>query len=223
MIRGERAERREGGSGASARTAQRLPADARERLDAYLDLLAKWNRVYNLTAIRERRHMESQHVNDALAVLPFLPDAPCSRLLDVGSGGGIPGIPLAIARPDWRVVLLDANTKKATFLTQAAIELGLANVRVVASRVEQFAPGAPFDVVISRAFSDLPTFALAASRLAAADGIIVAMKGALPADEIAALPNGVVVTATPALVVPGLDARRHLVIMRAARSGGPAR
>ena len=222
MIRGERVERRDGGSRAAASAGHPLPAEASERLDAYLDLLSKWNRVYNLTAIRERRQMQSQHVNDALAVLPFLPDAPRLRLLDVGSGGGIPGIPLAIVRPDWRVVLLDANAKKATFLTQAAIELGLANVSVVASRVEEFAPDAPFDVVISRAFSDLRTFALAASRHVADDGVIVAMKGALASDEIDALPNGIVVTATPALVVPGLDARRHLVIMRAAPGGGPS-
>lgn len=201
----------------SMRSAPALPAEARAKLDAYLDLLAKWNRVYNLTAIRERRQMESHHVSDALAVLPFLPDESGLSLLDVGSGGGIPGIPLAIARPAWRVVLLDANRKKVAFLTQAVIELGLANARAVASRIEDFAPGERFDVVISRAYSDLRAFAAAAAPHVADGGMIVAMKGALPQDEIDALPQDVVVTATPALDVPGLDARRHLVVMRAVR------
>ena len=194
--------------------AQCLPHDARSKLSAYLDLLAKWNRVYNLTAIRERTQMQALHIDDALAVLPWLPALPGMRLLDVGSGGGVPGIPLAIARADANVVLLDANGKKAAFLTQAAIELGLANARVVASRVEDFDAGERFDVVISRAFSDLRTFATAARRHLASGGVIVAMKGALPADEIAALPDDIAVTATPALNVPGVDASRHLVIMQ---------
>ncbi|HKU85238.1 MAG TPA: 16S rRNA (guanine(527)-N(7))-methyltransferase RsmG [Casimicrobiaceae bacterium] len=196
-----------------------LPAAARDRLAAYLDLLAKWNRVYNLTAIRDRARMETHHVQDALAVLPFLPDAPKARVLDVGSGGGLPGIPLAIARPDWRFVLLDANRKKAAFLAQAAIELELANVRVVASRVEDLEADEPFDIVISRAFSDLRTFAKLASRHVAPNGILVAMKGALPIVEIDALPRGIVVTAAPALDVPGLGAERHLVVMRVAQEG----
>jgi len=196
-----------------------LPAGARVRLAAYLDLLAKWNRVYNLTAIRERSRMETHHVQDALAVLPFLPDVPKARVLDVGSGGGVPGIPLAIARPQWTFVLLDANRKKAAFLAQAAIELELANVRAVASRVEDFAPDEPFDIVISRAFSDLRTFAALASRHLAPNGLLVAMKGTLPRDEIDALPPGVVVTAMPALDVPGLGAERHLVTMRVVQEG----
>ena len=136
------------------------------------------------------------------------------RLLDVGSGGGVPGISLAIARPGLRVVLLDANTKKAAFLQQAAIELALANVRVVASRIEDYRDNARFDVVISRAFSDLATFARGALAQLAEDGVIVAMKGRDPRDEIAALPQSVAVVATPALEVPGLDAQRHLVILR---------
>lgn len=195
-----------------------LPADAPGRLSAYLDLLEKWNRVYNLTAIRDRRQMQSHHVSDALAVLPFLPQARGVRLLDAGSGGGIPGIPLAIARPDWNVVLLDSNRKKSTFLMQAAIELGLANVRVADSRIEDYQSDEPFDVVISRAFSDLRTFANLASRHVAASGMLVAMKGALPDDEIETLPANIVVTATPSLAVPDLDAERYLVIMRVARA-----
>lgn len=194
-----------------------LSAAARDALSRYLDVLAKWNRVYNLTAIRDRVQMESHHVRDALAVLPFLPDAPSLQVLDVGSGGGIPGIPLAIVRPAWQITLVDSNRKKVAFLTQAAIELGLANVRAIASRVEDMQSDKPFDVVISRAFSDLRTFAMLAGRHVARDGVLVAMKGAFPSDEIAELPSDVQVTATPALDVPGLDAKRHLVIMRIAR------
>jgi len=191
-----------------------LSAEARSKLSAYLDLLGKWNRVYNLTAIRERDQMEALHVEDALAVLPFLPDKPGLRLLDVGSGGGIPGIPIAIARPSWDVVLVEANGKKAAFLQQAVIELRLPNVACRAVRVEAFRDADRFDVVIARAFSDLRTFARVAREHVAPGGLVVAMKGALPEDEIAALPQDVAVIATPAVDVAGVDAARHLVIMQ---------
>jgi len=192
-----------------------VPPDAAGKFSRYLDLLLKWNRTYNLTAIRERPRMITHHVQDALAVLPFLPAKPRLRVLDVGTGGGIPGIPLAIARPDWRFVLLDANHKKVAFVTQAAIELGLSNVTAVVARVEDFVADAPFDVVISRAFSDLRSFARLALPHVASDGVIAAMKGVLARDEIDALPRDIEVVATPALHVPGLDAARHLVLMRA--------
>lgn len=191
-----------------------LPGNVQAKFDAYLDLLTKWNRTFNLTAIRERPQMVTHHLNDALAVLPYLPARQRLRLLDVGTGGGVPGIPLALARPEWKVVLLDSNRKKVTFLTQAIIELDLTNVRAVGSRVEDYVPDAQFDVVIARAFSDLRSFAEAAMRHLAPGGALVAMKGVLPDDEIAALPPDVRVTGTPALDVPGLDAQRHLVIMR---------
>jgi 16S rRNA (guanine527-N7)-methyltransferase len=199
-------------AGAGARDA---PAATADKFSHYLDLLAKWNRTYNLTAIRERPKMITHHLEDALAVLPFLPARRHLRVLDVGTGGGIPGIPLAIARPDWTLVLLDANHKKIAFVTQAAIELDLPNVRAVAARVEDFVADAPFDVVISRAFSDLGSFAALAAPHVAADGLIAAMKGALAQEEIDALPAGFSIVATPALHVPGLDAARHLVLMRA--------
>ena len=192
------------------------PAATADKFSRYLDLLAKWNRTYNLTAIRERAKMITHHLEDTLAVLPFLPARPHLRVLDVGTGGGIPGIPLAIARPDWTLVLLDANHKKIAFVTQAAIELDLPNVRAVAARVENFVADAPFDVVFSRAFSALGSFASLASPHVAADGLIAAMKGALAQEEIDALPAGFSIVATPALHVPGLDAVRHLVLMRAA-------
>ncbi len=195
-----------------------LPADAADRLAAYVALLAKWNRTYNLTAIREPERMITHHVLDALAVLPHLPQRPGVRVLDVGSGGGVPGIPLAIARPQWHVVMLDSNHKKGAFVQQALIELPLANAEAVVSRVEDYAPALAFDVVISRAFADLATFATSSARHLAPRGQLVAMKGVHPDEEIAALPAGIRVVATHALAVPGLDAKRHLIVME--RDGG---
>ena len=157
--------------------------------------------------------MVTHHVLDALAVLPHLPAREHLLLLDVGSGGGVPGVPLAIARPGWRVVLLDSNHKKGAFLQQAAIELGLVNAQAVIARVEDYVPAAPFDVVISRAFSDLATFAQTSARHLAAGGQLVAMKGVFPDEEVAQLPAGIRVVAAPALAVPGLPAERHLIIM----------
>ena len=182
-----------------------------ERLLDYLTLLAKWNAVYNLTAVRDPSQMVVQHLLDSLAAVPAFVSA--RRVLDVGSGGGLPGIPIAIARPDWRVVMVDPNHKKAAFLTQAAIELALTNVASHASRVEDLRDEAPFDVVISRAFADLATFAATSSRHVAAHGALVAMKGVHPADEIAEIGSAFAVETIP-VHVPGLDAARHLVFMR---------
>jgi 16S rRNA (guanine527-N7)-methyltransferase len=193
-----------------------LPDDAHAKLDAYVALLAKWNRTYNLTAIREPERMVTHHLLDALAVLPHLPQRAQLRLLDVGTGGGVPGLPLAIARPQWTVALVDSSHKKATFLAQAAAELGLRNVSATATRVEDYAPAAPFDVVISRAFSDLRTFAETSARHLAEDGQLVAMKGVHPDEEIAELPADIAVIAAAKLDVPGLDAARHLIVMRRA-------
>ncbi len=194
----------------------------RARLAAFVVLLAKWNRTYNLTAIRDAERMITHHLLDALAVLPHLPARAGLRVLDVGSGGGIPGIPLAIARPDWHLVLVDANHKKVAFMTQAMIELKLPNVEAHAVRVEDFAPAAPFDVVISRAFSDLATFAATSARHLAPDGVLAAMKGVHPDEELADLPASFVVLAKPALTVPGLDAARHLILMRHDAAGAAA-
>jgi 16S rRNA (guanine527-N7)-methyltransferase len=193
-----------------------LDKTARNKLGAYLRLLAKWNRTYNLTAIRDPEQMVTHHVLDALSVLPHLPGRAGLRVLDVGSGPGVPGIPLALARPDAGLVLIDSSQKKTAFLQQAVVELGLANVEVVHQRSEDYASAAPFDVVISRAFADLADFAAAAGRHLAPEGRLYAMKGEHPADEIAHLPVSYRVVATPALKVPGLDAARHLVIIAAA-------
>ncbi len=197
-------------------TGASLPRDAREKLVRYLELLARWNRTYNLTAIREPERMVTHHVLDALAVLPHLNGDKAStalRLLDVGSGGGVPAIPLAIARPAWCVVALDSSHKKGAFLQQAAIELPLPNLEAAVARVEDYAPSAPFDLVISRAFSDLATFVDTSARHLADGGRIVAMKGVYPDEEIAQLPAGFRVVAAPALSVPGLRAERHLIVM----------
>ena len=196
-----------------------LDAAQRARLAAFVALLAKWNRTYNLTAIRDADRMLTHHLLDALAVLPHLPARAGLRVLDVGSGGGIPGIPLAIARPDWHLVLVDSNHKKVAFMTQAMIELKLANVEAHAARIEDFTPAAPFDVVISRAFSDLATFAATSARHLAPDGVLAAMKGVHPDEELAELPDTLVVVAKPALTVPGLDAARHLILMRHRAAG----
>jgi 16S rRNA (guanine527-N7)-methyltransferase len=191
-----------------------LPAGAEDALQRYVDLLAKWNRTYNLTAIREPERMVTHHVLDALAVLPHLPARDALRMLDVGSGGGVPGVPLAIARPQWHVTLLDSNSKKTTFLTQATIELGLRNVEVATARVEAFGPAERYDIVISRAFSELTDFANGAARHLAPRGVLAAMKGVHPDEELRELPPHLEVIDAPSIDVPGLDAQRHLIVMR---------
>jgi 16S rRNA (guanine527-N7)-methyltransferase len=191
-----------------------LSADATEKLAAYVTLLDKWNRTYNLTAIREPARMVTHHVLDALAVLPHLPVPAHARVLDVGSGGGVPGIPLAIARPRWHVTLLDSNHKKTTFLRQAVIELGLANVDVATARVEAFSASPPYDLAISRAYADLADFAAGAAAHVHAEGVMAAMKGVHPDEELRELPPRYEVLGAPAVSVPGLDATRHLVLIR---------
>ena len=212
-----------GGSAAADTLAQGvaalgLPVTAAQRaqLLAYLELLAKWNKTYNLTAIRETERMVTHHLLDALAVLPQLPRQDALRVLDVGSGGGIPGLPFAIVRPDWQLTLVDSNHKKIAFLTQAAIELRLRNATAHAARVEDFKPTAPYDIVISRAFADLATFAAISARHLAPDGWLVAMKGVHPDEELAELPPEFTVIAKPVIKVPGLDAARHLIVMQRA-------
>ncbi|RXZ43661.1 16S rRNA (guanine(527)-N(7))-methyltransferase RsmG [Crenobacter cavernae] len=185
-----------------------------EQLGAYLNLLAKWNQTYNLTAVREQDRMVSYHLLDSLSLVPHLGGG--TRLLDVGSGGGMPGIPAAIARPDLKVVLLDSNHKKTTFLRQAVIELKLTNVEVVTERVEAYQPEQKFDRLTSRAFAELSEFVKLTPHLLAENGQYVAMKGVYPYEEIAQLPASVRVAEVLPLAVPGLDAERHLVRMVAA-------
>jgi 16S rRNA (guanine527-N7)-methyltransferase len=182
-------------------------------LERYLDLLEKWNRVYNLTAIRERSRMVTHHLLDSLAVLPHVRGP---RVLDVGSGAGLPGIPIAVASPALQVTLLESNHKKSAFLTQAVAELQLANVQVATARVESWQPEARFDTIVSRAFAELGEFATLAGRLLAPQGVLAAMKGVHPFEEIERLPQGFRVERVVRLHVPGLDAERHLVLMGAA-------
>ena len=191
-----------------------LPGAARERLEQHLNLIAKWNRVHNLTAVRETEQMVVLHLLDSLSVLPYLESA--ASVLDVGTGPGLPGVPIAIARPDARVTLLDSSHKKSAFLQQAKTELGLANVEVVCDRVENWKPAQKFDAVVSRAFSDLADFVAQAQHLVAPGGSLIAMKGVYPFDEIARVPASHRVARVLELHVPTLDAKRHLVFVEAA-------
>jgi 16S rRNA (guanine527-N7)-methyltransferase len=185
-----------------------------ERLLRYLDLLQKWNRVYNLTAVREPELMVTHHVLDSLSIVPFVAGA--QTLLDVGSGAGLPGIPLAIALPKLAVTLMDSSHKKASFLRQAQLELELANVKVVNQRVETWQAEEKFDVVVSRAFSDLPEFVRLAGHLCQPAGAVLAMKGLYPHEELARIPAGYAVKEVAEITVPALDAHRHLVVVKAA-------
>ena len=187
-----------------------LPEAAQLKLLAFRDLLLKWNRTYNLTALRDPQQVISHHLLDALAILPHVGAGP---LLDVGSGGGLPGIPLAIARPDLSVTLVDTVQKKATFLQQAAIELELKSVAVHHARVEEMR--GQYAQISSRAFAELARFISLTHHLLAPGGRWLAMKGARPDDEIKALPAGSEVAAIIPLAVPGLDAERHLIILKA--------
>jgi 16S rRNA (guanine527-N7)-methyltransferase len=189
--------------------------DAQAKLLQHLELIEKWNRVYNLTAVRDRNQMLAQHVLDSMAVLPHIAGA---TLIDVGSGAGLPGIPLAIARPDTHVTLLEANHKKSTFLKQAVIELGLGNVEVVNARAEGWSAPMLYDVVISRAFSDLGEFVALAGRLCADDGVLAAMKGVYPFEELAQVKEPFETTAVIPLAVPMLNAERHLVLIQRQKS-----
>lgn len=186
-----------------------LDAERQALLLAYLELLNKWNRTYNLTAIREPERMLSHHLLDSLAILPHVGPAP---LLDVGSGAGLPGIPLAIARPELPLTLLDGVDKKCAFMRQATIQLGLGNVRVVHARVEDWHPVERFGQIVSRAFSGLAEFVALTGHLLSEGGRWLAMKGARPEDELARLELVRLLQCTR-LRVPELDAERHLIIL----------
>ncbi|HVP08613.1 MAG TPA: 16S rRNA (guanine(527)-N(7))-methyltransferase RsmG [Burkholderiales bacterium] len=197
-----------------AELALALPPGAVDKLLAYLELLAKWNRTYNLTAIRDPLQAVSLHLLDSLAVLGELRERR-GALADVGSGGGLPGIPLAIADPERRVTLNDANQKKGAFLRQAVIELGLANADVHVGRAEQWRPAQRFAVVITRGFASLVDFLAACRHLVAPGGVLAAMKGAYPEAELAQVPSDCDCRDVRRLKVPLLDAERHLVLCRA--------
>jgi 16S rRNA (guanine527-N7)-methyltransferase len=180
----------------------------RNRLLAFLHLLRKWNRVYNLTSITDLSDMVPLHLLDSLAVLPYLHGG---RVLDVGTGAGLPGIPLAVMAPEKAFTLLDSNAKKTRFVQQAAIELGLSNVRVEQARIEHYRPEDGFDTVLARAFASLPAIVAETSRLLHPGGLILAQKGKWPADELDALATQARVIP---LAVPGVDAARHLIAIQ---------
>jgi len=180
----------------------------RAALLRFAALLQRWNQVFNLTAVRDPGEIITRHLLDTLAVLPYVP---VGRLVDVGSGAGLPGIPLAIVRPELVVTLLDASAKRVRFVRQVVIELGLANVHPVHARAEEHHPEAPYDAVITRAFANISDMLTACRHLVASDGVILAMKGRRPDTELAALPPGIVLRDVVPLAVPGLDAARHLV------------
>lgn len=204
---------------------------AADRLMAYLDLLQRWNKVYNLTALRDPEEMLSHHLVDCLAVLAPLRrhfeahglTGGTPRILDVGSGGGLPGVVLAAVQSGWQVDCVDTVAKKASFIRQVAAELGLTNLRGLHARVETLDPAAGrYQLITSRAFASLADFTMLTSRLLAEQGVWMAMKGRSTDDEQAALPSGVQVFHVEQLAVPGLDAQRCLVWMRPAPSAQTA-
>ena len=189
-----------------------LTEAARRQLEAFVPLLLRWNRVYNLTAIEEPSEIVTRHLLDSLAVLPWLEG---SRALDVGSGAGFPGIPLAIARPQMHITLLDSREKRVRFLRQAVSELGLPRVEVVLARVEQYRGVDAFDSVLARAFSSLADLVVGVGPLCAPGGVVLAMKGVYPAEELADPALAAYAAEVTRLQVPGLAAERHMVRLRA--------
>ncbi|MGO3859398.1 MAG: 16S rRNA (guanine(527)-N(7))-methyltransferase RsmG [Neisseriaceae bacterium] len=186
-------------------------AEQQAQMLAYVALLQKWNSTYNLTALRDEASMISHHVLDSLSLMPHLD--PSKRLIDVGSGGGMPGILCAISYPEMDMTLLDANRKKTTFLQQVVIELGLSNVQVKSCRVETLADQS-YEIVTSRAFAELADFVTLTRELIHPQGEWLAMKGMYPKEEIDRLPEWVEVTAVKSLSVPAVAAERHLVCMQ---------
>lgn len=186
-----------------------LSPAAVSKFNILVELLAKWNRVYNLTARRSEDTWVSHHFLDSLSIVPILPSG---RLIDVGSGAGFPGLPIAVADPDRDIVLLDSNQKKSAFLRHAVAEMQLDNVSVETIRVEAFKPERAFDIVVSRAFSSLPEFLRLAGHLCANGGRLLAMKGILRDAELDQVPSGCV-DKVVALSVPTLGAQRHAVFI----------
>ncbi|CDH05879.1 glucose-inhibited division protein, contains S-adenosyl-L-methionine-dependent methyltransferase domain [Xenorhabdus bovienii str. oregonense] len=189
-----------------------LSLEQKQQLIAYVDMLNKWNKAYNLTSVRDPEQMLVRHIMDSIVVNPFLHG---TRFIDVGTGPGLPGIPLAIVRPDSHFTLLDSLGKRVRFLRQVQHELGLGNIDPVQSRVEEFIPEPPFDGVISRAFASLQDMLSWCRHLPKpAEGRFYALKGVLPENELTQLPSGVTLDTVVSLQVPELDGERHLVVLK---------
>lgn len=176
----------------------------------HLCLLHKWNRVHNLTAIRDPKKLISTHLLDSLSVLPHIPPG---RVLDVGTGAGLPGIPLAVANPDLDVTLIESNHKKAAFLRQAVGELKLPNAAVICKNVEEWQPATDFQCIIARAYAEICQLIESSKHLLSDNGIFAAMKGRMPDAEIRDIPQGFAVKKIIELIVPGLGAERHLILI----------
>jgi len=191
------------------------PLDDKQQntLIKYVELLNKWNKTYNLTAVRKPEQMVTRHLLDSLSICPYLRG---KSILDVGTGAGLPGIPLAVVFPERQFILLDSNNKKTRFVVQAVSELELPNVDVVQSRVEDFESEQLFDTIISRAYSAIGEMVEQTSHLLAIDGVFLAMKGVNPIAEIDILPSGYVVEESRVIKVPGLEEERHLLEIKTA-------
>jgi len=187
-----------------------VSAELSNKIQAYLELLQKWNKAYNLTAIRSEKQMLSHHILDSLIIAPYLQG---QRILDVGTGPGFPGLPLAMLMPERSFFLLDSNAKKTRFVSQVVMELKLANVEVITSRVENYQPDQGMDTVVSRAFTSLNEFVQKTSRFCVKKGLLIAMKGRYPTDEISSLEPATDLEVIE-LEVPDLDAERHLILIR---------
>ena len=198
-----------------------LPASSAGPLLDYLALLNRWNRTYNLTAVREPAEMVGKHLLDSLAMHPFVDPlvATGGALADLGTGPGLPGIPLALVKPGLRVTLVESNGKKARFLREAVRQLGLRDVRVAESRIEALDEPGAYAAITARALATLPLILELGGHLLQDNGVLLAMKGVYPAEEIAALPPGWALRESHPLRVPGLDAERHLVVVARAPGG----
>ena len=188
--------------------AQPIDEKQQAKLIKYVELLNKWNKTYNLTAVRKPEQMVTRHLLDSLSICPYLRG---KSVLDVGTGAGLPGIPLAIVFPERQFTLLDSNNKKTRFVVQAVSELELPNVGVVQSRVEEFETEEPFDTITTRAYSAISDMVQQTSHLMARDGIFLTMKGANPIAELEELSSSYVVEESHLINVPGLDEERHLL------------
>ncbi|MEJ6473624.1 16S rRNA (guanine(527)-N(7))-methyltransferase RsmG [Pseudoalteromonas piscicida] len=193
-----------------AETSIELSEQQKQQLVDYVQLLDKWNKAYNLTSIRDPKEMMVKHIMDSLVVAPHLTG---SNYIDVGTGPGLPGMVLAIARPDINFVLLDSLGKRVRFLMQVKHGLGIENVTPVQSRVEEYQPSVKLDGVLSRAFASLQDMIQWCSHLIDNQGVFLALKGQYPADELEDLPNGVSLSQDISLVVPKLEGERHLIIL----------
>lgn len=197
-----------------AKTTLSISVEQQHQLIELVMLLIKWNKAYNLTSVRDPLEMISRHMMDSLVVSPYLHG---DRIIDVGTGPGLPGLPLAIVNPDKEFVLLDSLGKRITFIRQVTHQLGLNNVTAVQSRVEDYQPEPGFSCVVSRAFASLADMLAWCHHLPSADGHFLALKGQLAADELATVPAAYTIQSTPRLDVPGIDGQRHLVDIRFTR------